>query len=482
MQSSRVARNDVAGIARTTGLGVDGICARTGLAPELVRQLHDDPRALPPPTAIYVMCLGLGLPIEAVVKHDPDGASPSELLGVEGPLRVTVCGAGNLGHVFVGYLGARSDVHVDLLTSSKEKAEALSRAIDAAGGVHVKSRDGEVVGRPGRVSADPAEVIPGAHVVLLALPSFCEREVLERIAPHLDDGALLGSIPGPGGFQWAAAEVLRAAGKRATVFGMASIPWMCKLEESGRAVRVLGRKSISGIATPDRANAHRVCDVMQSLVEFPIIDIGNFLQVIFNPGNQLLHPGLVYDMFRDWDGKPLPEAPLFYEGATDAGAAIVAAMGSEILEIRRAIERERPDFDLSGVLPVDLAIRAAYGADIVDDASLGAILRSNRAYAGIRTPMLAVPGGVVPNFGSRFFLEDIPYGLVVIKGVAELAGVATKAIDEVVTWCQAKMGKEYIVDGRLVGRDVGESGAPQRYGITSLRELLDAESGVAKSG
>lgn len=33
------------------------------------------------------------------------------------------------------------------------------------------------------------------------------------------------------------------------------------------------------------------------------------------------------------------------------------------------------------------------------------------------------------------------------------------------------MGKEYVVDGKLVGKDVGETSAPQRWGITTVEEL-----------
>lgn len=36
--------------------------------------------------------------------------------------------------------------------------------------------------------------------------------------------------------------------------------------------------------------------------------------------------------------------------------------------------------------------------------------------------------------------EDVPYGLIVIKGIALLAGVDTPYIDRQLYWCQEKMG------------------------------------------
>jgi hypothetical protein len=478
MSTSKTTRNELRTLLAARGLTPEEAADRTGLPGALVRALHDDPRLLPDRLTMFALGLGLGIgSVEEMLRFDPLERSLSALFGAPGErLRVTVCGAGNLGHVFVGLLGAHPEVEVDLLTSTPERAAELRAAIEAHGGVRVRSRDGEVVGRPRRVSHDAAEVIPGARLVLLCLPSFCEPAVLARIAPHLDAGAAVASIPGVGGVQWAAREIL---GERAVVFGLASIPWMCKLEEAGARVRLLGKKNINGLATPARAAAPALCDGMAVMLGMPVVDVGNFLQIVFNPGNQLLHPGLMYDLFRDWDGRPLAEPPLFYESVTERGAEVVSAMGDEMLAVRAAIERARPGFDLTAVMPVDLAIRAAYGADIADHGSLRGILRTNRAYAGIRTPMVPVPGGFAPDWSSRFFLEDIPFGLVVVRGIAELAGVPTPRIDEVVRWAEGRMGKRYLAGDRLAGPDVAESGAPQRYGIRSLAALLDGEEGKA---
>jgi hypothetical protein len=81
-------------------------------------------------------------------------------------------------------------------------------------------------------------------------------------------------------------------------------------------------------------------------------------------------------------------------------------------------------------------------------------------------------GKLVPDVSSRFFTEDITFGLVVIRGIAELAGVATPAIDQVLTWCQEMMGKDFIVDGRLTGRNVEDTRAPQRYGFSDLESFM----------
>ena len=64
-------------------------------------------------------------------------------------------------------------------------------------------------------------------------------------------------------------------------------------------------------------------------------------------------------------------------------------------------------------------------------------------------------------------------GLVVTRGIAELAGVATPHMDDVILWCQEMIGKEYIKDGKLVGKDIHETRAPQHYGFTDLDTFMN---------
>merc|ERR1712147_387873 len=99
-------------------------------------------------------------------------------------------------------------------------------------------------------------------------------------------------------------------------------------------------------------------------------------------------------------------------------------------------------------------------------------------FKGFKCPMKPVERGWEPDFTNRYFTEDIPEGVCMYKGIADLAGVETPVMDEIVCFFQKFMGKEYIKDGKLAGKDVGETKSPQRYGITSLEDLLkDVESG-----
>ena len=101
------------------------------------------------------------------------------------------------------------------------------------------------------------------------------------------------------------------------------------------------------------------------------------------------------------------------------------------------------------------------------------INRTNFAYQGITHPMRQLPdNSYLPDFNHRFLTEDVPFGLVVIRGISEIVGVPTPNIDLVLSWCQEKLQKEYLVDSKLIGKDLGTTRCPQRYGFKTIEEVL----------
>jgi glutathione S-transferase len=87
------------------------------------------------------------------------------------------------------------------------------------------------------------------------------------------------------------------------------------------------------------------------------------------------------------------------------------------------------------------------------------------------------PGKFIPNFGYRYLSEDVPFGLVPTRALAEIAEVETPAIDRVITWAQSVLQRTYLVGDRLRGADVRQLPIPQNFGVSTLSELVDWQSG-----
>lgn len=81
-----------------------------------------------------------------------------------------------------------------------------------------------------------------------------------------------------------------------------------------------------------------------------------------------------------------------------------------------------------------------YGSQIADPSTYQSMLATNAALAGLFHPMKQLDDArYVPDFTYRYLTEDVPHGLVAMKGVAELMDVPTPHFDKIIEWAQDKM-------------------------------------------
>jgi hypothetical protein len=386
-------------------------------------------------------------------------------------MQVTVCGGGNAAHALVGLLAAQGSHLVNVYLSFEDEARRWQAGIASQGGIEVLARGASRLGRPQAVSCDPAQVLPGSQLVLLALPAFAHQAVLGQIAPYLEEGTWLGAIPARGAFDLCAWEALGEKSFSLTLFGLQSLPWACRITEYGRRVKILGTKARLDLAAWPADRAAALAQQLGELLGIRLDPAVEFLSLTLAGTGQLIHPGILYGRFQDWDGQPLSEAPLFYQGVDARTAVVLEQMSAEVQRLREALQERFPSLDLSAVRSLAEWLLRSYPDDILDTSSLQAMFNSNRSYAGLRVPMHPQPAGLLPDFQARYLSEDIPYGLVPTRGIAELAGVATPTIDRVILWAQERLEQEYLVAGRLRGRHLQATRAPQRYGLHSLEQL-----------
>jgi hypothetical protein len=208
--------------------------------------------------------------------------------------------------------------------------------------------------------------------------------------------------------------------------------------------------------------------------------IRSFLALTLANTGQLIHPGIMYGRCHGCEDETYTEAeiPLFYQGVDRFTADILQGLSDEVQTVARTLTQQLPDFDPEEVTPLYDWLLAAYPNAIEDASDLQQAFNSNGAYAGLRLPVRdAGNGRYAIDFQARYLSEDVPYGLVVVRGIAELAGVPTPTIDAVIRWAQDRLGRRYLDGDSLCGADVGDSRAPQAYGMSTLSQLcLDGGS------
>ena len=192
----------------------------------------------------------------------------------------------------------------------------------------------------------------------------------------------------------------------------------------------------------------------------------------------------LYDLFQDWkEGVTYPESPLFYAGFNERTVEYANRISDELREIAKQVDKvaekdaiqhgkEPPTHIFPYVPTIHEAMKTYYGDLIEDDSTLLTCFTTNSGYVGLRSPTKEIaPGQHIPDFSNRYFSEDLPYSLCLAKGIADMVDCPTPFIDSITLWAQKHMNKEYIVDGKLQGKDAAETPLPH-YGISSLCELL----------
>ncbi len=381
--------------------------------------------------------------------------------------KITICGGGNGAQTLASVASGNMACKVDLYSSFRDEAKRLREGIGTRGGIEVRGAV-QSTGRPHRVSENAADVVPGSSIVVLVVPAFAHEITLRQIAPFLDESAWVGAIPARGGFDYCGAWVLTKLGRPdVRLFGLQTLPWACRIREYGRVVDVLGAKKIVDGASRPAAHLGLIAPLLEKMVGIPIGDAGSMLALTLANTGQIIHPGIMYDLFADWDGETFDEdhIPLFYQGLSEEGAEILGELSQEIQGICACLANS--SLDLSGVHDLKGWLVRSYGDAIRDSSSLHSAFATNKAYAGLRAPVKEMAAGqFAPAFGARYLAEDVPYGLAVSQAIARLANVETPVMDQVVNWARQRLRDE-------TGGDETNDRTPQAYGLNSLEALID---------
>ncbi len=387
-------------------------------------------------------------------------------------LTVCIVGGGNAAHALGALFPSRS-IRTRIYAPVGDEAARIQQGLEEQGELHAEFAShnnpaGLVCGKPELVSKDAAEVIPGSDVLILPLPSFAYRDVLTQVKPYLKPGTVIAVTPGQGGFDWVAREVLGDLLDQLVIYALLPMPFNCRISEFGKRVEVQEFKRNYKVAVRPAAAEDAVIALNTRLFGHTE-SCGDFLAATLYPINAVIHPARLYQLCKDYkEGDFLPENPLFYEQMDAETAGYMDRVNQELLEVSKTLREQGVAESLDVPHIFDFLAKYTYQDDSAD---LQTFFTTNPAYKGFRCPFIQKEQGWVPDFANRYFTEDIPLGLCIYKGVAELAEVETPFIDTIIQWAQGHMGKEYLVDGRLAGRDLGETYAPQRFGITSRSQL-----------
>ncbi len=389
---------------------------------------------------------------------------------------ITICGGGNATHAMIPIIRKCFSGQLNLFLPFGDEANHFQKLVDEEGFLSAKIGDGKLYGRPDKVSKFANKVCLDADIILLPLPAFAHEHTVQQIAPFLKEEAIIGAIPSRSGFEYAALKILKDNNKeKVKIFGMQTLPWACRIKEYAASVDILGKKKSVGMAAFPHEITSELASFLTQVLDLKIEPLPNMITLTLANVGQIIHPGIMYGLFKGKEKVIYRKEtiPLFYQGVTKDIAKTLKEMSDEILVLTQKIKSISKEIDLDHVLSLSDWLIYSYKGSIADESTLQSCFVTNSAYQGLRAPMQKIKNEYFsPDFNSRYLTEDVPFGLIVIKSIAQMTEVKTPVIDEIILSISQWIGKEYLKGGNLEGKDISDARIPQNYGMKNLDEII----------
>lgn len=227
--------------------------------------------------------------------------------------------------------------------------------------------------------------------------------------------------------------------------------------------RLHSKDSVYGYKKPQIAcsaingDTAKICKIAEEIFEIPCECVENYLSISLTPSNPILHTSRLYALFRD---KTAFKSQIkFYASWDDFSSQI-------LIDLDRELEKIAENFGINHT-----TIRTHYNAHSVE--SLTAKISSITSLKNIESPLKKCDDVYVIDKDSRYFSEDFPFGLCILRGFAEIAQVETPTMDKVLRWYQGLFGVEYFDEnGVFNGKDLDKSGIPQNFGLRTKSDIM----------
>lgn len=324
--------------------------------------------------------------------------------------KICICGGGSLGTVCAGVFLSKN-YNVNLLTG---------HPLEWNHQIIVKDSKGiEFSGKLNKISRNPQEVIVGSDIILLCLPGFLIEQTLNDIRPFITESTLVGSIVSSTGFFFKAHKIF---GQYQPLFGFHRVPFISRYNKYGHSAELLGYKKSLKVAV-ENYDINQIKPILEDLFITPVETTENFLEVTLSNSNPILHTGRLYSLWNNYQGSGYSEPIRFYSEWTTEASDIVLKMDNEFITLR----------DHLNITDTNVPSLLSY-YDINTPEEFTNKIKSISAFQNIIAPMIKKDSHWYPDFQSRYFTEDFPFGLKLIKDLCFKEGINTPTIDKVYQW------------------------------------------------
>lgn len=344
-----------------------------------------------------------------------------------------IIGGGNGGQTFAAHLAIQGE-RVRLFSKSKEKVDIISKTntITLHHGI-------EGSGRIEFATDDIRRAICGADNIVIVLPSTWHEMTARMIIPHLVDGQTVLLLPEASCGAIAFRHYLKEMNCKAsiTVGAGATLPYATRIISDGD-VYVFQMKNEVEIAALPASDNDKLKKAL--CLEEPFFKVvSSTLKTSIDNINAMMHGAPSLLNVARIEAKPHQDYQYYKEGLTPTICDVLEQMDQERIAIAKAFGFQQR------------TLRQEY----IDMYSCGEpsntlyeLLQKCNAYDGLMAQK---------TLRNRYIMEDIPFSLVPISALGQIAGVATPTIDTII-----KLGRI------MIGPDLEEGRTAKNLGIEKM--------------
>ncbi|HXF57295.1 MAG TPA: NAD/NADP octopine/nopaline dehydrogenase family protein [Actinomycetota bacterium] len=354
---------------------------------------------------------------------------------------VAVLGAGAGGMAAAADL-ARAGHAVRLWTRSPRTLAPLL----ASGSLRYTGVLGEGTARPELLTTDLARALAGAEAVLVCVPALAHPELFAALAEARVAAPVVLNPGGVGGALEFRARFLARGVPPPPVAELSTLTYVARkhapdqVTVTGVAARVWGATLPGGEAAMEAARG-----LYSAVAPAPDVLFTSLSNV-----NLVLHPpGAV--LGAAWVEATGGDFRFYVEGMTPGVVRVLEALDEERQAVGRAFGHELP------TLVQEMAAIGTADPEAARRGDVAAAIRGGAANATIRAP---------DSLSHRYYLEDLGFGLLPFRELAQAAGVAVPTADALWT-----LGRELVGSALQAERTAATMGV-EGLGAARLRALV----------
>ena len=341
-------------------------------------------------------------------------------------MRIAVLGGGNGSFAAAGDLSLAGH-EIRLWRRNPADAAAHNRA---GATIMVKDFSGRREAKLARVTADIAEVVSQAELIICPAPAFAQADIATVLAPHLTDGQVVFLPPGSlGSLVFARAAFESGNRAQADFAETGTLPWLAR-KHGAYEVQISGRGKRLPTGVFPQCRADHALPIIAAAFPNAIEPCGDALSGALMNAGPIIHPPLIMmnagpiEHFEQWD--------IHKEGTQPAIRRVTDALDAERIAVREAFGYGAPHFPL-----------ADHYAREGDEWMYGRGSHEKLTESGDWHEHLVLRE-------HRYMLEDTRIGLSLLISAAEMAGVAVPLARGFAAIGGAVCGEDFVRSGRTL--------------------------------